>query len=275
MRRNILTKSDLGANAAYAYQSSGSPHALCGVSDVATDWGLERQDIAYTDFGKVKSIDEGSHSCRIGYLPDGQRGYMTLSNGRTSTTRFYGDSYELFRDTLGNTSYIYYLSHGAILHRRGTTMTVLQGYYDAQGSLIALVDADGNVVRRYAYDPWGRRMKPTNWMEEDTSDPDATYHITRGYTMHEHLDDFGLINMNGRVFDPAMAQFLSPDNHIQSSGNWLNYNRYAYCYNNPVNYTDPSGEFVFSALSALFCPALLPIAIGADIGWLSGGFKSV
>ena len=110
MRRNILTKSDLGANAAYAYQSSGSPHALCGVSDVTTDWGLERQDIAYTDFGKVKSIDEGSHSCRIGYLPDGQRGYMTLSDGRTSTTRFYGDSYELFRDTLGNTSYIYYLN---------------------------------------------------------------------------------------------------------------------------------------------------------------------
>jgi RHS repeat-associated protein len=59
--------------------------------------------------------------------------------------------------------------------------------------------------------------------------------------MHEHLDDFGLINMNGRVYDPLMAQFLSPDPYIQAPGSWMNYNRYAYCYNNPLMYNDPSG----------------------------------
>ena len=54
--------------------------------------------------------------------------------------------------------------------------------------------------------------------------------------------------MNGRVFDPATAQFLSPDNYIQSEGNWLNYNRYAYCLNNPLKYTDPSGEIVLETV---------------------------
>ena len=247
---NILTKSDLGADAQFTYQSSTGSHALCGVSDVSTDWGNVEQSIAYTDFGKVKSIEEGNNSCHIGYLPDGSRGYTTYADGRTTETRFYGDSFELFRDSLGNSDYIHYLCHGVILYRHGTTMEVLQGYYDAQGSLIALVDADGNVVRRYAYDPWGKRVSPTNWMLEDTTDPDATCHIARGYTMHEHLDNFGLINMNGRVFDPSVAQFLSPDNYIQSDGNWLNYNRYAYCYNNPLSYTDPSGEIVWETIVA-------------------------
>lgn len=42
------------------------------------------------------------------------------------------------------------------------------------------------------------------------------YNITtlfdRGYTLHEHYDEFGLINMNGRVYDPYMSTFLSSDN---------------------------------------------------------------
>jgi RHS repeat-associated protein len=66
--------------------------------------------------------------------------------------------------------------------------------------------------------------------------------------MHEHLDDFALINMNGRVYDPQIARFLSPDPQLQAPGYWLNYNRYGYALNNPLIYTDPSGEFFFSAL---------------------------
>jgi len=31
---------------------------------------------------------------------------------------------------------------------------------------------------------------------------------TDGYTLHEHYNDFGLINMNGRVYDPYMSTFV-------------------------------------------------------------------
>jgi hypothetical protein len=41
-----------------------------------------------------------------------------------------------------------------------------------------------------------------------------------------------------------MAQFFSPDPHIQAPSNWFNYNRYGYCYNNPLIHNDPSGEFI-------------------------------
>jgi RHS repeat-associated protein len=54
----------------------------------------------------------------------------------------------------------------------------------------------------------------------------------------------GLINMNGRLYDPLLARMLSPDNYVQAAGNTQSYNRYSYCVNNPLKYTDPSGEFI-------------------------------
>jgi RHS repeat-associated protein len=69
----------------------------------------------------------------------------------------------------------------------------------------------------------------------------AGYKFDRGFTGHEHLDDFGLINMNGRMYDPVLAMFLSPDPFIQSPETAQNFNRYAHVMNNPLKYTDPTG----------------------------------
>jgi RHS repeat-associated protein len=69
----------------------------------------------------------------------------------------------------------------------------------------------------------------------------TTHLIDRGFTGHQHLDVFELINMNGRMFDPVVQQFLSPDPYVQMPDNPLNFNRYAYCLFNPLKYIDPSG----------------------------------
>ena len=68
--------------------------------------------------------------------------------------------------------------------------------------------------------------------------------LGRGYTGHEHLPWFGLINMNARLYDPVVGRFLSPDPIVQDPTNSQNFNRYSYCLNNPLKYTDPSG-FVY------------------------------
>lgn len=73
----------------------------------------------------------------------------------------------------------------------------------------------------------------------------ASAYLTRGFTGHEHLDDFGLIDMNGRVYDPILSRFLSPDPYVQLPDFSQNLNRYSYCLNNPLKFTDPSGELFF------------------------------
>jgi RHS repeat-associated protein len=65
----------------------------------------------------------------------------------------------------------------------------------------------------------------------------------RGFTEHEHLDEIGVVHMNGRIYDPLVGRFMSADPFIQAPGMLQSYNRYAYVMNNPLNLTDPSGYF--------------------------------
>jgi hypothetical protein len=53
--------------------------------------------------------------------------------------------------------------------------------------------------------------------------------------------------MNGRVYDPVLARFLSPDPVMQDPTNTQDYNKYTYCLNNPLSYTDPSGNMILDA----------------------------
>ena len=62
-------------------------------------------------------------------------------------------------------------------------------------------------------------------------------------TGHEHYDRFRIINANARLYDPVIGRFFSPDPFVQAPGFTQNYNRYSYCLNNPVMFTDPDGEF--------------------------------
>ena len=135
-------------------------------------------------------------------------------------------------------SQIHYLSGAIYVDNSNANDSLYYVYTDNQGSVIAMTDEGGTVKRKYAYDPWGARRNPTNWNEADNLSNLIT---NRGYTGHEHLDAFGIINMNGRIYDPATAQFMNPDPFVQSPGDWLNYNRYSYCFGNPLIYTDPSG----------------------------------
>jgi hypothetical protein len=66
--------------------------------------------------------------------------------------------------------------------------------------------------------------------------------------------------MNGRMYDPVLARFLSPDPYVQMPDFTQSFNRYAYCLNNPFKFTDPSGEFVW----------FVPIIVGAFIGAIQG-----
>ncbi len=71
----------------------------------------------------------------------------------------------------------------------------------------------------------------------------------RGFTNHEHLEELGLIHMNGRVYDPALGRFMSADPKIPDPGNIQSFNRYEYVFNQPLIWVDASGYDVFSGSS--------------------------
>lgn len=92
----------------------------------------------------------------------------------------------------------------------------------------------------------------------------------RGFTGHEHLPSvFGLIDMNGRMYDPVLGRFLSPDPYVQSPDYAQNFNRYAYCFNNPLVYTDPSGEFILELAAAVGISILGNYIIGGLNNWIN------
>ena len=116
---------------------------------------------------------------------------------------------------------------------------------DLLGSIERITNATGQLVSEYTYTPWGGRVLLSGVNITD-----------RGYTGHEHLSPFGddsnggfcLINMNGRIYDPVLARFLSPDPYVQAPDFTQSFNRYAYGWNNPFKYTDPSGNSIIAAV---------------------------
>jgi RHS repeat-associated protein len=130
-----------------------------------------------------------------------------------------------------------------------TSVTLVKVEYwhkDHLGSLSATTDHAGQVTARYAYDPFGKRRYTNGTYDAFGSlvvdfSPATNSGTDRGYTEHEHLDDIGLIHMNGRIFDPTLGRFMQADPFIQAPGDLQNYNRYAYCLSNPLTCTDPTG----------------------------------
>ena len=53
------------------------------------------------------------------------------------------------------------------------------------------------------------------------------------------------------MYDPLLGRMLSSDSYVQNPLFTQNYNRYSYCWNNPLKYTDPSGNFLKAAFFAV------------------------
>ena len=182
-----------------------------------------------------------------------------------------GGSYEVEIDGSGNERKLHYIYGGdglaAIFVKTATTSSLYYIHKDHLGSYLAVTDETGAKIDSTNFDAWGRRRNPSNW---SFSSVPANNLFDRGFTGHEHLDEFGHVNMNGRVYDPILGRFLSPDNYVQMPDFSQNFNLYSYVLNNPLVYTDPDGEIIFTIIGALLAPvtggASLPIGIAADIG---------
>lgn len=170
--------------------------------------------------------------------------------GLELTKKFVFGNYEEEIDNEGNKRKLHYLYGGdglfAIYEWKPVGELLNQKMYfihkDYLGSYETVTDDNGQVVDKLSFDPWGRTRNPLNWTYEEFPLPHL---FDRGFTGHEHLDEFNLINMNGRVYDQWLGRFLSPDPFVQAPGYSQNYNRYSYAWNNPLKYVDPSGYYTY------------------------------
>jgi RHS repeat-associated protein len=85
--------------------------------------------------------------------------------------------------------------------------------------------------------------------------------VTLGYTGHEMDDEFGFVNMGGRIMDPRLGRFLQMDPTVGTMLHSQALNRYSYVGNNPMKYTDPTGYTQQDQVQAE-AEAMYPDAVG-------------
>ena len=183
--------------------------------------------ITYTSGEKPNTITSNGLSASFNSNHAGERTLMQMnySGSYPHTLHYLGGNYE----------------------REVRNTTVTERLY--LGSICAVSNSNGTIYYdKHSYDAWGHLRKPTTLQPYGPGEQPQLF-LNRGYTGHEHLPEFGLINMNARLYDPIIGRFISPDPYVQAPDFSQSYNRYTYCLNNPLIYIDENGEWFFRALT--------------------------
>jgi RHS repeat-associated protein len=107
-------------------------------------------------------------------------------------------------------------------------------YYhpDHLGSSQLMTDRDGDVVQQYGYTPFGKENYKNNTY---------AFSVSSRYTGQTLDEETGLYYYGARYYDPKLARFIQADSIVPTLGFSQAFNRYAYCYNNPLRLIDPTG----------------------------------
>ena len=241
--------------------------------------------------GGSRADDTPTSRDEFAYGPDGARfhretTYTDANDDLQTEHTYYVGSFEelLPRSGAAHASIEQTRVTDAVRHVRTTTVTtddegnetgreqddyVEYLHKDHLGSVEGATDEAGARTRTLAHDPFGERRK-ADWTAALTdaeraalagsSDP-----RTRGHTGHEHLDRTGFIHRGGRVYDPTLGRFLSPDPLVGNPGSAQAWNGYSYVSNSPMSFVDPSG--LSQAPGAGGCDL-----VGVMCGAAGGGF---
>ncbi|MDQ1813295.1 Ig-like domain-containing protein [Massilia sp. CCM 9210] len=262
---NLKTKSNVGGGSTYVYPAPGAsavrPHAVHNISGVGA-FGYDAngnlltgagRTISWNSFDMPIQIGKGGITANFVYGPEHQRTRQNRSDG---TSVVYAGAQEVESKANGELTVKTYWPQGiGVEIDIGSASTAFHWTHDDHlGSPIGISDQAGNLEEKLAYDAWGKRRSltggtvgqtiagcgalPSGNVTPDCIDGKID---NRGYTGHEMLDQLDLVHMNGRVYDPLVARFLSGDPMITDPLNGQSYNRYSYVLNNPTNMTDPTG----------------------------------
>jgi RHS repeat-associated protein len=124
----------------------------------------------------------------------------------------------------------YYTFNGQrVAMRQGDEVYYFTG--DHLGSVSLTTDSAGQIVSEVRHLPYGQERWSRGAGVTDF-----------GFISQRNEAGFGLMDYQARYYSPYLGRFASPDTIIPDPANPQSFNRYAYGYNNPLRYTDPSGH---------------------------------
>jgi RHS repeat-associated protein len=298
---NIQTKSDVGS---YTYGDPRHPHAVTAAGSWTIGYDANGNmssraggAISSYSYNLPQLVNYNGNTDQFFYNSSHQR-WKQVANytGSIETTHYIGGLLEVLQRGT-NTEYRHLIKAGSnsVVYTRRTDGTNLTNstYYltsDHLGSANLVLDSSGNTLASESFTPFGAR-RGSNWQGVPTTADYSTFASTsrRGFTGHEMLDSVSLVHMNGRVYDPFLGRFLSPDVYIQALGASESINPYSYAWNDPLRYVDPSGHSLLGFVGAIvgiaiaiFAPEAISFIAGsaetfsattlAVIGGFAGGF---
>jgi RHS repeat-associated protein len=237
---DITTKSVGSTTLSYHYDSSLPKHAVKYINstsysfdydnngnmtdgwDFSTPSSPKTRTLVYNADNMPTSITYNGSTTSFMYDGTGARAKKTGS----TTTYYTGDHYE----TIGGVA-TKYIFAGNLRVAEISGSTVSYFHKDHLGSSTVTTNASGAVVESANYEPFGS-------MRAHTGTTTSSYKFT-----DQELDgENGLYNYAARLYDPVMGRFITPDSIIPHPYNPQSLNRYSYCLNNPLIYTDPTGH---------------------------------
>lgn len=198
----------------------------------------------WTPANQPAQINKNGVTETFTYGPERQK----TSHSSLGSTVLYAGSVE--QQTTGATTTLkVYLPDGIGFVSDDGTMTGARYFLqDNLGSTVVIIDAAGTVLQRLSYDPWGKRR---NLNGTDDSSNTLTGQERYGYIGEEQLDGTRLMHLNGRVYDPSLGRFTSPDPSVSEPDDLQSFNRFSYAMNRPMTFVDPTGYDVVRPTSSL------------------------